>query len=81
VEENQGVMSDAAVRPSTGIAAPFVIDPKELKIAALVGQIIVFDRLRLLNAVDEGQVVLDDKFKADVIAWMQPRVEALPRAA
>lgn len=72
---------NAAVRPSTGIAAPFVIDPKELKIAALVGQIVVFDRLRLLNAADDGQVMLDNQFKADVIAWMQPRVDALPRAA
>lgn len=72
---------NAAVRPSTGIAAPFVIDPKELKTAALVGQIVVFDRLRLLSAVQESAINLDDQFKAEILAWMQPRVDALPRAA
>ncbi|QTH19565.1 hypothetical protein HRJ34_14365 [Rhizorhabdus wittichii] len=72
---------NAAVRPSTGIAAPFVVDPKELKTAALIGQIVVFDRLRLLSAVQGGALQLEDELSAEVIAWMQPRVDALPRAA
>jgi hypothetical protein len=72
---------NSAVRPSTGIAAPFVIEPKELKTAALIGQIVVFDRLRILSAAREGPVTLDNQFGGEVLAWMQPRIEALPRAA
>lgn len=72
---------DSAVRPSTGIIAPFVIDPKELSIAALMGQIIVFDRVRLLSAARQGNVQLDDAFKAEVTDWLQPRIDGLPRVA
>ena len=72
---------DSAVRPSTGIVAPFVIDPKELSIAALLGQIIVFDRVRLLSAVRQGNVHLDDAFNNEVVNWLEPRVEGLPRIA
>lgn len=70
---------DSAVRPSTGIVAPFVIDPKELSIAALMGQIIVFDRVRLLSAARQGDVHLDDAFKAELMNWLHPRIEGLPR--
>lgn len=72
---------DSAVRPSTGVVAPFVIDSKELKITALVGQIVVFDRLRLLSAARQGNVTLGAAFKDELTNWMQPRVTALPRAA
>lgn len=72
---------NASVRPSTGIAAPFVIDSKELKIAALIGQIVVFDRLRLLSVTQDNPLILTVDFENDVTSWMQPRVDALPRAA
>jgi len=72
---------DSAVRPSTGIVAPFVIDAKELRIAALIGQIVVFDRVRLLSAARQGNVVLEEHFKQEVTNWLQPRVVGLPRAA
>jgi hypothetical protein len=57
------------------------IDPKELSIAALMGQIIVFDRVRLLSAARQGNVQLDDAFKAEVTDWLQPRIDGLPRVA
>lgn len=70
---------DSAVRPSTGIVAPFVIDSKELSIAALIGQIIVFDRIRLLSAVRQGDVRLDGALSDELTNWLQPRVDGLPR--
>ncbi|QDH35563.1 hypothetical protein [Porphyrobacter sp. YT40] len=70
---------DSAVLPSTGIVAPFVIDDKELRIAALIGQIVVFDRIRLLSAARDGDVQLDDGFRDEVIDWLQPRIDGLPR--
>lgn len=72
---------NAAVRPSTGIIAPFVIDDRELRIAALTGQVIVIDRLRLLSAARQGNVALNDDFKIEVNDWLRPRIEGLPRAA
>lgn len=72
---------DSAIRPSTGIVAPFVIDARELRIAALVGQIVVFDRIRLVCAATQGNVVLEDALRTSVSDWMLPRIDGLPRAA
>ena len=72
---------NSAVKPSTGIVAPFVIDRKELKFHALVGQIIVFDRIRLIKAARAGNVQLPEDLAQELRDWMDPRVEHLPRAA
>lgn len=71
---------DAAVLPSTGIIAPFVIEDHQLRIASLLGQTIVFDRLRLMSAVQTGAVVLDDALRGELTDWLRPRIAALPRA-
>jgi len=71
---------NSAVRPTTGIAAPFVVETKELRIASLTGQIIVFDRLRMLSAAQQHDVDLDDDLSTELTAWMAPRIDALPRA-
>lgn len=72
---------DAAVLPSTGIIAPFVIEDQQLRIASLLGQTIVFDRLRLLSAVQAGGVMLDDDLQDELKVWLRPRIAALPRAS
>ena len=72
---------DSAVQPSTGIIAPFVIEEKELMIEALKGQIIVFDRLRMLSAVKTGNIQLAAELLEDLIRWLRPRVESLTQAA
>lgn len=72
---------NSAVQPSTGIVAPFVIEEKELKKAALTGQVIVFDRLRMLSAVRMESVELATDLLDDLINWLQPRVVSLPQAA
>ena len=70
---------NAAVRPSTGIVAPFVIDDWELRRAALKGQVVVFDRIRALSAAREMGVAIERELRAEVIGWMTPRVDGLPR--
>ena len=70
---------NAAVSPSTGIVAPFVIEDKELRIAGLTGQVVVFDRLRLLSAAQRHSVALVGDLLGDLVEWMRPRVEDLPR--
>lgn len=70
---------DAAVQPSTGIAAPFVISQKDMKRSGLSGQITVFDRIRLLHAVYNEGVEISEKLATDLIAWLEPRIDALPR--
>lgn len=70
---------NSAVRPSTGIVAPFVIDDWELRRAALKGQIVVFDRIRAVGAAREKGVVIEPELRDEVIGWMTPRVNDLPR--
>ncbi len=72
---------NAAVRPSTGIVAPFVIEAGELRRAALDGQVVVFDRLRMLSATKAAGTSLPEDLLAELLAWMRPPVEDLPRAA
>lgn len=72
---------DSAVQPSTGIVAPFVIEDRELSKAALVGQVIVFDRLRMLSSAEAAGVSLPQGLLAELLDWMHPRVGDLPRAA
>ena len=69
---------NSAVAPSTGIVAPFVIDEAKLKRAALQGQIIVFDRLRILSARREYPVALPPELDESLRNWMKPRVDELP---
>lgn len=71
---------NSAVAPSTGIVAPFVIDAEKLKQAALEGQIVVFDRLRLLSARREFPVVFPAELSNALKAWMEPRISELPFA-
>ena len=70
---------DAAVKPSTGIVAPFVVDDKDLRLAALTGQVIVLDRLRMLSATRDVQFSMEEDLCHDVQKRMQPRVDDLPR--
>ena len=72
---------NSAVQPGTGIVAPFVIEEKELKIAALTGQSIVFDRLRLLSVVRTENIEFAVELLEELIGWLRPRVEDLPRTA
>jgi len=72
---------NAAVEPSTGIVAPFVIDDWELRRGALTGQAIVFDRIRLISAARAGNIILPQRLRDELVAWLTPRVDALPRAA
>jgi hypothetical protein len=69
---------DAAVRPGTGIAAPFVIPDKKLKVSALQGQAIVLDRLRLLSGYYSDEAVIEDDLKQEIITWMTPFILELP---
>ena len=71
---------NAAVRPSTGIVAPFVIDDQELRRAALTGQVVVFDRIRAMSAAKECGIAIEHDLCGQVIEWMEPRVQDLPRA-
>ena len=73
------MLLDSAVQPSTGIAAPFVIDKKEMKRAALEGQITILDRLRMLSAASIAEVTLSDGLQTELIDWLDPKISALPR--
>ena len=68
---------DAAVQPSTGIAAPFVVGRDELRRAALQGQTIVLDRLRMLSSATKAGISLPKELGDRVRDWMRPRVESL----
>ncbi len=70
---------NAAVRPSTGMVAPFVIDARELRRAALTGQVVVFDRIRAISAARKVGVAIERELREEVIGWMTPRVNGLPR--
>lgn len=69
---------DAAVQPSTGIVAPFVIGTDEVRRAGLSGQITVFDRIRLLHATYDGNIELTEELRADVVAWIEGKVGDIP---
>lgn len=71
---------DSAVQPSTGIVAPFVIEDSELRRAALTGQVVVFDRLRMLSSAEEAGIALPEELRVELLEWMTPRVDDLPRA-
>lgn len=71
---------NSAVQPSTGIAAPFVIKERELRIASLTGQVTVFDRLRMLSAYSLADVQVPDELNGKLQEWMHPRIESLPKA-
>ena len=72
---------NSAVQPSTGIVAPFVIENRDLRIAALSGQVVVFDRLRMLSAARDAKITLTKNLLVELLDWMRPRVTDLPRAA
>ena len=75
-----GKLLDSALEPSSGIVAPFVIEIDELRRSALTGQVVIFDRLRMLSAAKEHGAPLPDELIKDLRNWMTPRVEDLPRA-
>ena len=72
---------NSAVQPSTGIVAPFVIEDGELRRAALDGQVVVFDRLRMLSSARAAEIALPEDLLAELLDWMRPRVENLPGVA
>jgi len=69
---------DSAVRPGTGIAAPFVIPSKKLRVSALQGQAIVLDRLRLLSSYYVNENLIGEELTTDVCEWLEPFVKDLP---
>jgi hypothetical protein len=71
---------NSAVQPGAGIVAPFVIEDKELRMAGLRGQIVVFDRLRLMDVVHKANVNLPAALNAEIIDWVQARAQHLPAA-
>lgn len=73
-------LMNSAVQPSTGIAAPFIIQKRELNIAALTGQATIFDRFRLLGAAVCPEVQLSAELEERLVEWMRPRIDRLPRA-
>ena len=73
-------LMDSAVRPSNGIVAPFVIEEDELRFAAMTGQAVVFDRLRMLSAAKKEKVQISPSLERQLIDWMQPRVADIPKA-
>ena len=73
-------LMNSAIQPSTGIAAPFVIQDRDFRTAALMGQITIFDRLRLLCAAGCLGVELSGDLNERLLQWMQPRIVDLPRA-
>ena len=68
---------DSAVQPSTGIAAPFVVNEDEVRQVGLEGQVVVLDRLRLLSAAVNAGISLPEDLRQGVRDWMRPRVESL----
>lgn len=72
-------LMDSAVKPGTGIAAPFVVEDQELRAAALTGQVVVFDRLRMLSAVRNEKVQIPSELQNQLVDWMRPRVEDIPK--
>lgn len=70
---------NSALRPGTGIAAPFVIDDKTLRISSLEGQVIILDRLRLLRSFYSDVSAASQELKDDLVEWLEPRVDSLPR--
>lgn len=69
---------NSAVQPGSGIVAPFVIEDKELRMSGLQGQIVVFDRLRLMDVVIQQGVSLPPDLSDQIIDWLHPRVAELP---
>ncbi len=70
---------NSANQPSTGIVAPFVIEDRELKKAALAGQVVVFDRLRMLSSTKRTGITLPTDLRPELLNWMRPLVKDLPR--
>lgn len=69
---------NSAVVPSTGIIAPFVIETPELKRASLQGQVIVFDRIRILSAKRAVPITLPKDLADELREWMAVRIADLP---
>ena len=72
---------NSASLPSTGIVAPFVIEDRELRRATLAGQVVVFDRLRMLSSTEATGITLSADLRPELLDWMRPRVIDLPRTA
>ena len=69
---------DTAVSPSTAIAAPFVIDDKELRLAGLKGQITIFDRTRLLQGHSNTDEDFETNLALDILGFVLAYSHNLP---
>ncbi|MDE2673761.1 MAG: hypothetical protein OXH65_01475 [Paracoccaceae bacterium] len=69
---------DSILKPSKGVAIPFIISNEEFENAALNGQIVIFDRYRLLRVTTCKRVKLSDDLKNRLLEWVQPKIENLP---
>ena len=56
-----------------------MISTEEVRHAGLSGQTTVFDRIRLLQAVYENQILLSDRVKNEVVEWVEQRVADIPK--
>lgn len=72
---------DAAVMPATAIAAPFVIDEKELRLSGLEGQVTIFDRTRLLQGLSNLDQTICDDLSFDLLGFVSAYSENFPTAA
>ena len=67
----------SAVRPATALAAPFVIDGKRQRLSSVEGQVIILDRLRLLNGYQLDMSCIDAALRTRIITWMEPIIARL----
>ena len=70
---------DASVIPATGIAMPYVVPSIELKRAALTGQAVVLDRLRLLTKWLGTGRAIPAELEAKIVAWIAGFLTVLHR--
>lgn len=71
---------NAAAQPGAGIVAPFVINTEQILHAGLNGQVVVFDRLRLLYAINSEGIQFPRELLSDVINWIEPKIVDIPKA-
>ena len=72
---------DAAFEPTRGLLIPFEVESDEIKRRSLRIGGPLLDRTRLLGAAGNTNAWLPDALVADLLAWLEPRVQSLPFAA
>ena len=70
---------DSAVQPGIAIVVPLVIESKELRKYGLRGQVVIIDRLRMLDVVHSNSLSLPDDMNIEIIDWVEKRAVTLPQ--